>query len=47
MVGYQIHGSFFWAVLDFFFWPFAIVKWLICQQLTLTVIKATFAFFFA
>ena len=47
MVGYHIHGSVGWAILDFIFWPFAIIKWLICKQLTLAVIKATFAFFFA
>jgi hypothetical protein len=46
MVGYTIHGSLFWAIVDFFFWPLAIIKWLICKQLTLAVIKLTFAWFF-
>ena len=46
MIGYHIHGSGFWTLMDFLFWPLAIVKWLICQELTLTVIKETFSFFF-
>lgn len=47
MVGYHIHGSIFWSIVDFIFWPFVIIKWLICKQLTLAIIKATFAFFFS
>jgi hypothetical protein len=31
--------------LDFIFWPIAWCKWLICQQVNLTIIKATFSFF--
>lgn len=45
MIGYQIHGSLFWAIVDFIFTRIAIVKWLICHELTLAVIKATFSFF--
>lgn len=44
MVGYHIHGSFFWAVMDFFFYPFAIIKWLITHELTGSVIHDTFSF---
>lgn len=44
MVGYTIHHSLFWSIMDFLFMPFAIVKWLICHQLTLTVLKETFKF---
>ena len=47
MVGHTIHNSIFWAILNFFFCPFAIAKWLICKQLTLAVIKTTFSFFLA
>jgi hypothetical protein len=46
MVGHHIHGSAFWTVVDFFFWPIAIVKWLFCQEINMTVIRETFAFFF-
>ena len=45
MIGYHIHGDVFWAVMDFFFTPLAWLKWLICQQVNLTIIKDTFAFF--
>lgn len=47
MVGYHIHHSLFWAVVDFIFSPVAIIKWLICHELTLAVIKDTFSFFTA
>jgi hypothetical protein len=46
MIGYTIHSSVFWAIIDFFFVPFAWFKWLICKQITLAIIKTTFAFFF-
>ena len=45
MVGYHIHGSFFWAIVDWPFWPFAWVKWLIMHEVNLSIIKATFEFF--
>ena len=44
MVGYTIHSSLGWALVDFFFWPVAICYWLVTHQLTLTVVKNTFAF---
>ena len=44
IVGKQIHGSLFWAVVDFFFYPIALVKWLICQEINLTIVKQAFAF---
>lgn len=46
MVGYHIHGSIFWSVMDFIFTPFAILKWLIYHQVNLTIIKETFSWFF-
>lgn len=46
IIGHTINdGSIFWAVIDFFFWPFAIIKWLICHEICLTVIKESFSFF--
>jgi hypothetical protein len=45
MIGHTIHHSLFWALVDFAFWPIAWVKWLICHQVTLSVIKRTFGFF--
>jgi len=45
MIGYNIHHSLFWAIADFIFWPVAWCKWLICQQVNLSIIKGTFSFF--
>lgn len=44
MVAYTITGSIFWSVVDAIFSPIAITKWLICHDLTLTVLKHTFQF---
>lgn len=46
MVGYSIHHSLFWSVMDFFFAPFAWIKWLVCRQVTWSIIKHTFDWFF-
>lgn len=45
IVGREIHNSIGWAIVDFFFWPFAWLKWLVCQEVNLTIIKQAFAFF--
>lgn len=47
MIGHTIHHSLFWSVVDFFFAPFAWGKWLICHEVTMSIIKQTFAFFFS
>lgn len=44
-VGYNIHHSIFWAIVDWFFWPIALLKWLICSEVNITIIKGAFAFF--
>lgn len=46
MVGYEIHHSTFWAIIDFIFAPVAVIKWLVYHELTLNVIKGAFSFFF-
>lgn len=46
MIGYTIHGSFGWAIMDFFFAPIAWAYWLITHQVTLSIIKGTFNWFF-
>jgi hypothetical protein len=46
MIGYQIHHSGFWSVIDFLFYPIVWVKWLVFQEVNLTIIKSAFAFFF-
>lgn len=45
MIGYTIHGSIFWSVMDFMFSPITLVKWLFYHEITLTIIKQTFSFF--
>ena len=45
MIGYNIHNSIFWAVVDFIFFPIVWIKWLICHEVTLSIIKDTFSFF--
>ena len=44
VVGYNIHHSIFWCIMDFIFWPFAITKWLICHQINIEIIKQSFSF---
>lgn len=46
MVGHQIHHSLFWSVVDFLFSGLAWAKWLICHEVTLSIIKSAFSFFF-
>lgn len=46
MLGYTIHNSLLWAIVDFIFWPLVLIKWLICHELTLPIIKQTFTWFF-
>lgn len=46
MIGHTLHESLFWSVMDFIFCPIAWAKWLICHEVTLTVLKNAFAWFF-
>jgi hypothetical protein len=45
-VGYTIHHSIFWAIVDFFFPFFATIKWLLCEEINMSIIKSAFSFFF-
>lgn len=45
IIGHEIHGSIFWSIIDFLFWPLAWAKWLICQEVNMTIIKSAFDFF--
>ena len=45
MIGYTIHHSFFWSIVDFIFSPIAWIKWILCHEVTLTIIKETFKWF--
>ena len=50
MIGWQVHivetghGSIFWTFIDFWFWPIAWIKWLLCHEVNMTLIKYTFSF---
>lgn len=46
MVGHTIHGSIFWSIVDFLFWPIALIKWFVCHEITMDVIRRTFSWFF-
>ena len=46
VVGMQIHGSFGYAILNFFFAPISWIYWLITHQVSISIIKDAFAFFF-
>lgn len=47
MLGYKLNGdSIIWGVIDGIFYPIVLIKWIICEELTLTLIANTFPFFF-
>lgn len=46
-LGYTLNNnSLFWGIVDGLFYPIAFVKWIFCEQLTLTLVKNAFPFFF-
>lgn len=45
IVGYEIHKSIFWTIIDLIFAPVAWAKWIICHEVTLAIIKQAFAWF--
>lgn len=46
IIGYHMHHSLFWAIVDFVFAPLVWVKWLILHEVTLSIIRESFAWFF-
>jgi hypothetical protein len=46
MVGKNMHGSSFWAVVDFFIWPLVWLKWFAYQEVNMTLIFTSFNWFF-
>lgn len=46
LVGYHLHGSIFYAIMDFLFWPLVWLKWMLFHEVTLSAIKQTFSWFF-
>jgi len=46
IVGNAIHHSIFWSICDVIFIPLAWAKWLICQEVNMSIIRSAFSFFF-
>ena len=46
IIGYSIHNSIFWSIMDFIFCPIAWIKWIVCKEVTLEIIKKSFEWFF-
>lgn len=46
MIGYSIHKSILWSIVDFILCPFVWIKWMIYKEVTLDIIKKTFEWFF-
>ena len=47
MMGYTLNdNSIGWGIIDGIFYPIVLIKWIICEELTLSLIKNTFPFFF-
>lgn len=45
IIGQTIHGSIFWGMVDFFFWPLVWIKWLICRDVNMSIIRDAFSWF--
>ena len=45
MVGKTIHGSLLWAVVNFVYAPLSWIKWMLCEEVNLTIIRQSFSFF--
>ena len=47
VIGYTLNdNSIFWGIIDALFYPIALIKWIVYEQLTLSLIKESFPFFF-
>jgi hypothetical protein len=46
MIGYTIHRSIFWSIMDFIFTPLTWIKWILFHEVSLSIIKSTFTFLF-
>lgn len=45
IIGYHIHQSLEWAIIDFFFAPYVLIKWLICKEINFSIIKDVLGWF--
>ena len=44
-IGYCIHGSIVWSIMDYLFPVFTIVKWFVYEEINMQIIKNCFNFF--
>ena len=42
MIGFRIHNSLFWSFVNFIFPVISWIKWLICGEVNITLIKEAF-----
>lgn len=47
MIGYQIHHSVFYSILNFIFAPLSWLVWLVCHDVNMTIIHKAFDFLFS
>lgn len=45
-IGYTIHNSIIWSIVDFFIFPLVWLKWIIFHEVTLMIIEKSFHWFF-
>ena len=45
MIGYTIHNSVFWSIMDFIFTLITWAKWLICNEVNMSIIRHTVSAF--
>ena len=45
IIGYHLHHSLGWAIFDFFFAPYVLIKYLICKEINLSIIKEALGWF--
>ena len=47
VLGYKLNNdSLFWGIVDGLFYPIALIKWLYCGELNMSLIEKSFPFFF-
>lgn len=46
IIGYNIHYSLFWSLIDFWLAPLIWVKWLVLKEVNITLINDSFNWFF-
>ena len=45
IIGYEIHQSVFYGIMNLLFWPFTWAYWLLTKGVSISLIKQAFEFF--